>query len=40
MAGDVTVMQDNTAQAVDGIKSAISVALEEIGLVAENYGGR
>lgn len=37
MAGGVSVNQDNIEQAVDGIESAISVALEEIGLLAENY---
>ena len=37
MAGDVTVKQDNTEQAVDGIDSAIGKALETIGLLAENY---
>lgn len=37
MAGGVTVKQDNTDQAVDGIDSAIGVALEKIGLLAENY---
>ena len=37
MAGNVTVKQDNTEQAIDGIDSAIGVALEEIGLLAENY---
>lgn len=37
MAGDVTVKQDNTEQVVDGIDSAIGVALEKIGLLAENY---
>lgn len=37
MAGGVSVEQDNIEQAVDGIESAISVALEEIGLLAENY---
>lgn len=40
MASDVTVKQDNTEQAVDGIDSAISVALEEIGLLAENYAAK
>lgn len=37
MAEGVTVTQDNTEQAVDGIESAIGVALETIGLLAENY---
>ena len=37
MAGDVTVNEDNTGQIVDGIDSAIGVALEKIGLLAENY---
>lgn len=37
MAGGVTVKQDNTGQAADGIDSAIGVALEKIGLLAENY---
>lgn len=37
MAGNVAVKQDNTDQAVDGIDSAIGVALEKIGLLAENY---
>ena len=40
MAGDVTVTQDNTEQVVDGIKSAIGAALEEIGLLAENYAAK
>lgn len=40
MAGDVTVKQDNTGQVVDGIDSAIGVALEKIGLSAENYAAR
>lgn len=40
MAGDVTVKQDNTGQVVDGIDSAIGVALEEIGLLAENYAAK
>lgn len=40
MAGDVTVKQDNTEQAVDGIDSAIGRALEEIGLLAENYAAK
>lgn len=33
----VTVNQDNTAAAAKGIKSAINVALEKIGLLAEGY---
>lgn len=37
MAGEVSVKQDNTEQVVDGIDSAIGVALEKIGLLAENY---
>lgn len=37
MADGVTVKQDNTEQVVDGIDSAIGVALEKIGLLAENY---
>lgn len=37
MADGVTVRQDNTGQVVDGIDSAIGVALEEIGLLAEGY---
>lgn len=37
MAGDVSVKQDNTKQAVEGIESAIGVALEKIGLLAEGY---
>lgn len=37
MAGGVSVRQDNTRQAVDGIGSAIGAALEEIGLLAEGY---
>lgn len=40
MAGDVTVRQDNTGQVADGIDSAIGAALEEIGLLAENYAAR
>lgn len=40
MAGDVTVIQDNTAQVADGIDSAIGAALEEIGLLAENYAAK
>lgn len=37
MAGGVSVRQDNTGQVADGIGSAIGVALEEIGLLAEGY---
>ena len=37
MADGVTVKQDNTKQVVDGIGSAIEVALEKIGLLAEGY---
>lgn len=33
----VTVKQDNTEQVTQGIKSAINVALEKIGLLAEGY---
>ena len=40
MAGGVTVIQDNTEQVVDGIDSAIGVALEKIGLLAENYAAK
>nr|DAL91240.1 MAG TPA: putative tail component [Caudoviricetes sp.] len=40
MAGDVTVKQDNTEQVIDGIDSAIGVALEKIGLLAENYAAK
>lgn len=40
MAGGVSVRQDNTGQAVDGIESAIGAALEEIGLLAEGYAAR
>ena len=40
MACDVTVKQDNIEQAVDGIDSAIGVALEKIGLLAENYAAK
>lgn len=32
--------QDNIEQAVDGIDSAIGAALEEIGLLAENYAAK
>lgn len=37
MPDGVSVRQDNTGQAIDGIDSAIGVALEKIGLLAENY---
>lgn len=37
MADGVSVVQDNTGQVADGIDSAIGVALEEIGLLAEGY---
>lgn len=37
MLDGVSVKQDNTEQAIDGIDSAIGVALEVIGLLAENY---
>ena len=37
MTDGVTVKQDNTKQVVDGIGSAIEVALEKIGLLAEGY---
>ena len=37
MIDGVSVKQDNTGQVVDGIDSAIGVALEEIGLLAEGY---
>lgn len=37
MAGDVTVKQDNIEQVAAGIESAIGVALEKIGLLAEGY---
>ena len=40
MAGEVSVRQDNTGQAVDGIESAIGAALEGIGLLAENYAAK
>ena len=33
----VTVKQDNTKQVTHGIESAIGVALEKIGLLAEGY---
>lgn len=37
MLDGVSVKQDNTEQVIDGIDSAIGVALEKIGLLAENY---
>lgn len=40
MAGGVSVRQDNTGRAADGIDSAIGAALEEIGLLAENYAAK
>lgn len=40
MPDGVSVIQDNTEQAVDGIGSAIGAALEEIGLLAENYAAK
>ena len=40
MADGVSVKQDNTGQVVDGIDSAIGAALEEIGLLAENYAAK
>lgn len=40
MLDGVSVIQDNTGQVVDGIDSAIGVALEEIGLLAENYAAK
>ena len=40
MAGGVSVRQDSTGQVIDGIDSAIGAALEEIGLLAENYAER
>lgn len=40
MASGVSVEQDNIKQAVDGIESAIGAALEEIGLLAENYAAK
>lgn len=33
----VSVRRDDTGRAVDGIGSAVGAALEEIGLLAENY---
>lgn len=40
MADGVSVIQDNTGQVADGIGSAIGAALEEIGLLAENYAAK
>ena len=40
MADGVSVIQDNTEQVVDGIDSAIGIALETIGLLAENYAAK
>lgn len=40
MADKVTVIQDNTEQVVDGIEAAVGVALEKIGLLAENYAAK
>lgn len=40
MADGVTVNQDNTDQVIAGIDSAIGVALEKIGLLAENYAAK
>lgn len=40
MADGVSVRRDNTGQVADGIGSAIGAALEEIGLLAENYAAR
>ena len=40
MLDGASVTQDNTGQVVDGIDSAIGVALEEIGLLAESYAAR
>lgn len=37
MPSSVTINQDNTEQAAQGIESAIGVALEKIGLLAEGY---
>lgn len=37
MLDGVSVIQDNTEQVVDSIDSAIGVALEKIGFLAENY---
>lgn len=40
MTDGVSVTQDNTEQVVDGINSAIGIALEEIGLLAENHAAK
>lgn len=40
MIDGVSVKQDNTEQVIDGIDSAIGVALEKIGLLAENYAAK
>lgn len=40
MAGGVSVKHDNAKQVIDGIDSAIDVALEKIGLLAENYAAK
>lgn len=40
MLDGVSVKQDNTEQVIDGIDSAIGAALEEIGLLAENYAAK
>ena len=37
MAGGLEVVVDNTAAASAGIKDAIAIALEKIGLLAEGY---
>lgn len=37
MPNNITVNQDNTDQAIQGIASAVGVALEKIGLLAEGY---
>lgn len=37
MLSGVAVNQDNTEQAAQGIESAIGIALEKIGLLAEGY---
>ena len=36
----VQVNEDNTDKATEGIESAIGAALEEIGLLAENYAAK
>lgn len=36
----VQVNEDNTDKVTEGIESAIAVALEEIGLLAENYAAK